>query len=138
MGYAGEVKMFGVCTVCLKTNTCSTLVHQNVKHAPEIPLNLISVGQPDDDDGYHNHLLKFQCKLTKGSLILDRGRKHSNFYVTKGSILGDSIKLVKSETSSELCHKRLSHMRERGITCLAKKNLLACMKQTKMKRCVHC
>ena len=29
-------------------------------------------------------------------------------------------------------------MRERGITCLAKKNLLAGMKQEKVKRCVHC
>ena len=26
----------------------------------------------------------------------------------------------------------------RGITCLAKKNLLAGIKQTKVKRCVHC
>ena len=29
-------------------------------------------------------------------------------------------------------------MSERGITCLAKKNLLVGMKQTKVKRCVHC
>ena len=29
-------------------------------------------------------------------------------------------------------------MSERGITCLAKKKLLAGMKQTKVKRCFHC
>ena len=29
-------------------------------------------------------------------------------------------------------------MSERVITCLAKKNLLAGMKQEKVKRCVHC
>ena len=63
MGNAGEVKVFGVGTVCLKTNTGSTLVHQNVKHAPDIPLNLISVGQLDDD-GYHNDLCNGQWKLT--------------------------------------------------------------------------
>ena len=56
--------------------------------APEIPLNLISVGQLDDD-GYHNDLCNGQWKLTKGSLILARGKKHSNLYVTQGSILGD-------------------------------------------------
>ena len=67
-----------------------------------------------------------------------RGRKHSNLYVTQGSILGDFINLAKSETSSKLWHKRLSHMSKRGITCLAKKNLLAGMKQTKVKRYVHC
>ena len=58
--------------------------------------------------------------------------------MTQGSIFGDSINLVESETLSELWHKRLSNMSERGITCLAKKNSLAGMKQTKVKRCVHC
>jgi len=59
IGNAGEVKVFGVGTVCLKTITGSTLVLPNVKHAPDIPLNLISVGQLDDD-GYHNDLCNDQ------------------------------------------------------------------------------
>ena len=59
MGNACEVKVFGVGTICLKTNTSSTLVLQNVKHAPNIPLNLISVGQLDDDD-YHSDLCNGQ------------------------------------------------------------------------------
>ena len=113
MGNAGEVKVFGVGTVCLKTNTDSMLVLQNIKYAPDIPLNLISVGQLDDD-GYHNDLCNGQWKLTKGSLILARGRKHSNLYITQGSILGDSFYLVERETLSELWHKRLSHMSEKG------------------------
>ena len=75
MGNVGEVKVFGVGTVCLKTYTGSTLVLQNVKHAPDIPLNLIFVGQLDDD-GYHNDLCNGQRKITKCSLILDRGRKY--------------------------------------------------------------
>ena len=58
--------------------------------------------------------------------------------MTQGSILGDSINLVESETLSELWHKSLSYMSERGITYLAKKNLLAGMKQAKVKICVHC
>ena len=44
MGNAGEVKVFGVDTVCLKTNTSSMLVLENIKHAPDILINLISVG----------------------------------------------------------------------------------------------
>ena len=69
MGNAGEVNVFGVGIICLKTNTGSTLVLQNVKHAPDIPLNSISVRQLDDD-GYHNDLFNCQWKITKGSLIL--------------------------------------------------------------------
>ena len=45
---------------------------------------------------------------------------------------------MESETLSELWHNKLSHMSERGITYLAKKNLLAGIKQAKVKRCVHC
>ena len=100
MGNVGQVKVFGVATVCLKTNIGSTLVLQNVKHAPDIPLNLISVGQLDDD-GYHNDLSNGQWKLTKGSVILARGRKHSNLYVTQGSIIGDFINLMESKTLSK-------------------------------------
>ena len=58
--------------------------------------------------------------------------------MTQGSILGDSINLVESETLSELRHRILSHMSERGITCLATKNLFAGMKQTKVKKSVYC
>ena len=99
MGNTGDVKVFGVGTVCLKTNTGSTFVLQNVKHAVEIPLNLISVGQLDDY-GYHNDLCNGQWRHTKDLLILARGRKHSNLYVTQGSILGDSVNLAESKTLS--------------------------------------
>ena len=58
--------------------------------------------------------------------------------MTKGLIHGHSINLVESEALSEMWHKRLSHMNERGITCLAKKNLVAGIKQTKVKKCVYC
>ena len=65
------------------------------------------------------------CAMANGSsLILSRGRKHSNLYVTQGSILGDSINLVESEALLELLHERLSHMSERGIAYLSKKNFL--------------
>ena len=69
MGNSGEVKVFGVVTICLKINTGSTLVLNNINHAPDILLNLIFVGQLDDDV-YHNDLCNGQWKLTKGSLIL--------------------------------------------------------------------
>ena len=99
MSNAREVNVFVIGSACLKINTNSTLFLQNVKHAPDIPLNMISVGQLDDDS-YHNDLFNGQWNLTKGSLILARRRKHSNLYVAQGSILGDSKNLVKSETLS--------------------------------------
>ena len=52
MGNAGKVKVFGV-AVCLKTNTSSTVVLQNVLYVPHVPVNLISIGKLDDN-GNHN------------------------------------------------------------------------------------
>ena len=59
MGNASEVKVFSIGIVYFKTNTGSTFVLQNVKHAPDIPLNLMYGGQLDDD-GYHNDLFNVQ------------------------------------------------------------------------------
>ena len=136
MSNAREVNVFVIGSACLKINTNSTLFLQNVKHAPDIPLNMISVGQLDDDS-YHNDLFNGQWNLTKGSLIFAQERKHLNLYVTQVLILGHSINFVESEALSELWHKRLSQMSERGNSYLTKKNFLAGMKQAKVKRCVH-
>nr|XP_009780580.1 PREDICTED: uncharacterized protein LOC104229622 [Nicotiana sylvestris] len=135
MGNASEVKVFGVDTVCLKTNNGSMLVLQDVKHAPDFPFNLISAGRLDDE-GYHNALFNSQWKLTKDSLVVARGVKFGYLYVTQGSIFNDSINMVEGDTLSELWHRRLSHISDRGITCLTKKSLLSGVKQAKLKRYV--
>ena len=54
-----------------------------------------------------------------------RGDKLSNLYVFQGSTSRGLINLVENDTSSELWHRRLSHMSEKGIDSLAKKNLLS-------------
>ncbi|KAM3266294.1 hypothetical protein P3L10_003288 [Capsicum annuum] len=132
-----EVKVLGIGTSCLESNNDSKLVLNNVKHAPDVRLNLISLGNLDDE-GYVNTLDASQWKLTRGSMIVDRGHKFSNLYVFQGSISRGLINLVKNDTSSEFWHRRLSHMSEKGIDSLAKKNLLSGVKQAKLKKYVHC
>ena len=39
---------------------------------------------------------------------------------------------------TELWHNRLSHMSEKGLMILAKKNLLSGMKSASLKKCAHC
>ena len=55
MGNNHEVEVIGIGTVCLESNNGSKLVLNNVKHAPDVRLNLISVGYLDDE-GYVNTL----------------------------------------------------------------------------------
>ena len=85
----------------MESNNGSKLVLNNVKHAPDVRLNLIFVGYLDDE-GYVNRLGVGQWKLTRGWMVVARGDKLSNLYEFQGSMSRDSVNLVENDTSSEL------------------------------------
>jgi len=137
MGDDGQVKVTGTGTVCLETSNGAILVLKDVKHAPDIRLNLISTGKLDDD-GFYCFFGDGHWKITKGSLVVARGNKHSNLYSLQSSVSDDSVNVVEKECASELWHKRLGHMSVKGIDYLAKKSKLSRVKEAKLDKCVHC
>ena len=66
-----------------------------------------------------------------------RGKKCSSLYLMQTSMSTNSVNAVESDSSSELWHKRLSHISEKGLYFLAKKNFLSRLKGAKLKRCGH-
>ncbi|GLU00923.1 hypothetical protein SLE2022_182570 [Rubroshorea leprosula] len=132
-----QIRVIGMGTICLQTNNGTKLLLKDVKHTPNIRLNLIFAGKLADD-GYCSFFNDGQWKLTKGSLVVAQGSKFSNLYLMQGSISHDSVNIVGKDESSELWHKRLSHMSVRGLDCLAKKNVLSRLKEVKLEKCVHC
>ena len=66
--------------MCLSTNNGTTLVLKNVKHIPDIRMNLISTGKLDDE-GFCNTFSGGQWKLIKGVMVMARGTKHSSLYL---------------------------------------------------------
>ncbi|VFQ97325.1 unnamed protein product [Cuscuta campestris] len=78
MGNEGRSQVVGIRVVVLETKTGMKLVLKNVRHAPDIRLNLISTSVLDDE-GYVSTFGDGQCKLTKGSLIVAHGKKCSAF-----------------------------------------------------------
>ncbi|KAG8471369.1 hypothetical protein CXB51_036995 [Gossypium anomalum] len=48
------------------------------------------------------------------------------------------VNVTINDNSTELWHKRLSHMSEKGLNCLAKKNQLSGLKNATLKNCAHC
>lgn len=52
MGNKCELEVFGISIVCLKTNNNSRLVHNSIKHDPDVRLNIFSAGKLDDEDYY--------------------------------------------------------------------------------------
>ena len=137
MGNNDTSKVIGIGTVCLKTNNGTKLILKNIRHAPYIHLHLI-FSSVLDGDGYFNTFGGAQWKLTKGSLVVARGMKFYGLYWLKASILFNVVNVIDCDNSSYLWHKRLSHISEKGLNCLAEKNLLPSLKGAKLENCVHC
>ena len=135
MGNDGRCKINGIGDIWLETDLGCKLLLKGVKHVPELRFNLISAGQLDND-GYHHHFGGSKWKLTKGSLILAKGTKTDTLYRTYMKIAKGEVNAVEHEASSELWHKRLGHMSEKGLDILAKKQLLP--KGLQLKPCTDC
>lgn len=136
MGNDGVSKVVGMGDVCLKTSNGSQLILRDVRHAPDIRLNLISVGRLDSD-GFCNSFIGGEWKLSKGSLIVARGKKSSNLYMMQ-AFVSDSINAVDSKVTSDLWHRRLSHISEKGLNCLIRNNAISGLGTTKLDKCDHC
>ena len=74
-------------------------------------------------------------KLIKGSLVVARGIKRRGLYWTTASACVEMVNAVESDSSSTLWHKRLSHIREKGLNVLAKKKLLSNFQSAKLEKC---
>ena len=137
MGNEGLSKIIGMGNICLETNLGCKLLLKDVRHVPDIRLNLISTGRLDDE-GYNNHFGDGKWKLTKGSLVMAKGKKTCTLYTMKGKICNGVVNALEGDSSIELWHKRLGHMSEKGLQILSKKEFLPGMKGTPLKTCVHC
>ena len=74
MGNSGVSKIVGIWDICLETSIGNKLVRKDVIHVPDIRLNLISTSRLDDE-GFTNSFGESKWKLTKGSLVVARGKK---------------------------------------------------------------
>ncbi|GKF42324.1 putative RNA-directed DNA polymerase, partial [Tanacetum coccineum] len=123
--------------ICLKFDTGMELVLHNVKHVPDMRLNIISTGLLDED-GYHNSSGNGLGKVTLGSLIVARGKRETKLYMTHPKISKSIVNAVDNYDITELWHKRLGHMSEKGMSILSKKNVLYGVHDINLKKCSHC
>ena len=137
MGNDGSAKAIGMGDVRLETSNGTMLTLKNVKHIPDIRMNLISTGKLDDE-GFCNTFRDSQWKLTRGSMVIEKGKKSSSLYLMQARVIESSINAVDDDSTVELWHNRLGHMSEKGLMILVKKNLLSGMKKGSLKKCAHC
>ncbi|RVW26208.1 Retrovirus-related Pol polyprotein from transposon TNT 1-94 [Vitis vinifera] len=137
IGNDGSAKAIGMEDVCLETSNGTMLILKNVKHIPDIRMNLISIGKLDDE-WLCNTFCDSQWKLTRCSMVVAKRKKCSSLYLMHARVIDSSINAVDDDSIVELWHNRLGHMSKKGLMILAKKNLLSGMKKGYLKRCAHC
>lgn len=68
-------------------------------------------------------------------MIVAKCKKYSSLYVMQTKIVDLKINNVDDEGIVKLCHNRLSHISEKGLMILVKKNLLSGLENGSLKSC---
>ncbi|CAH9079859.1 unnamed protein product [Cuscuta europaea] len=136
MGNSSSSGIAGIGDIQIKTSTGSTITLKDVRHVPDLRLNLLSVVCLDEQ-GYDNHFNRGTWKMSKGVLTIARGHVCGTLYKTHLRICMDSLNIAE-ETSQNLWHLRLGHIGEKGLTTLMKKNLINIDKNSALGPCSHC
>ena len=71
-------------------------------------------------------------------MVIAKGKRQANLYIVRTGISKCYINTCENDSSSELWHKRLGHMSEKGLAILTKKNMLSGVSDVHLKRCSHC
>ncbi|CAM8949433.1 unnamed protein product [Rhodiola kirilowii] len=143
-GNFGRVKMgndsfcdiVGIGEICFESDAGCKLMLKDVRHVPGLRHNLLSMSVLDKQ-GFHHHGGDKKWKLTKGSLIVARGKLCCTLYKTYGKIRVGELNIV-DDSSPSLWHKRLGHISEKGLQVLAKKSLISIIKGTSVDSCDYC
>ena len=93
---------------------------KDVIHVPDIHLGLISIGRLDGE-GFANSFDECKWKLTKGSLIVAKGKKENTFYAMEANLHKGETNAAQRDVSIELWHRRLGHISEKGLQTLSRK-----------------
>ncbi|KAF2294481.1 hypothetical protein GH714_011777 [Hevea brasiliensis] len=88
MGNDNLSKVVGKGDACLMIENGMRLVLRDVRHIPNMRLNLIFVDR-FDNEGFCNTFKNGKWKLTKGSLVEARGIKQSRLYMMQAKLSSD-------------------------------------------------
>jgi len=88
-----------------------------------------------DDEGHYTTFRDGAWKVTKGNLVVARGKKRGSLYMIADK---DMVAVTKAVNNSTLWHQRLGHMREKGMKLMAAKGKLSSLKHVDVGVCEHC
>ena len=127
--------VIGIVDVRLKMPNRSVWKIQKVRHVPGLMRNLISVRQLKDE-GHNVVFYNGGGKVTKGAMVVARGKKTETLYVNSSCI--SIIAVADNCMSSDLWHYRLGHMSEKGMKILHSVGKLHGLKEVDHSLCEGC
>ena len=107
---------------------------KNVRHIPDLTKNLISVSQLASE-GYTTVFHGDHWKISKGAMIIARGKKSGTLYKTAGAC---HLITVAANENPNLWHQRLGHMSEKGMKIMHSNGKLPGLQSVEIDMCEDC
>ena len=122
MGNDEACKVVGIDTIRIKMYDGFIRTLTDVRHVPKLKKNLISLGTLDSN-GCTYKAEGGVLRISKGALVVMKGKKINGLYTLKGSTVIGVVVVSTSKSiieTTRLFHIRLGHMSEKGLTILSK------------------
>lgn len=106
IGNTSYLKIIGASDVYVQNNVGCIMTLKDLRHILALWLNMIFRAKLDRV-GYEIHFENGRWKLTRGSLLIARGRVCNMLYKTHVKLCKYVLNVVEDSPSSDLWHKRL-------------------------------
>ncbi|KAG8486047.1 hypothetical protein CXB51_019338 [Gossypium anomalum] len=139
MGNDSSSKVIGIGTVKIRIHNGTIRTLSDVRYVPNLRKNLISLSILDLK-GCRINIESSDIKVSRGALVLLKGKRTSSLYILEGSTMTGEIGYPSSVTelkSTRLERRQLGHRREKGMTISLKRGSLLDASFEKLGHCVR-
>ncbi|KAL5545504.1 hypothetical protein UlMin_005191 [Ulmus minor] len=139
MGNNIPCQIVGIDNISIRMFDGSVKILSGVRHVPNLHRNLISIGALDESE-FVSRFEDGMIKISRGSLVIMKGLKENGLYVLQGStITGEAAAAIPNiQDKTDLWHKRLGHISEKGLDVLKKQGAFSRDTISKVTFCEHC
>ncbi|KAG8491520.1 hypothetical protein CXB51_014863 [Gossypium anomalum] len=126
MGNDSSSKVIGVVTVKVRIHDGTIRTLSDVRYVPDLRKNLISLSILDLK-GCKINIESSGIKVSRGALVLLKGKRTGSLYILEGFTVTDEIgrpSFVTESKSTRLEQRQLGHRREKGMTVSLKRGSL--------------
>ncbi len=139
MGNDSSSKVIGIGTVKIRIHDGTIRTLSDVRYVPDLRKNLFSLSILYLK-GYKINIESSDIKVSRGALVLLKGKRTSSLYILEGSTVTGEIGRPSSVTESKstrLERRQLGHRREKCMTVLLKRGSLLNAGFEKLRHCVR-